>query len=153
MKDILEELKRRPHRSSAVGSLPKLEQSVKEVIVQPECGNNVDAVVDNILATTIPKDLLHEKTTEVLVQSRIQDTATVEGEDNSIGQRQEINMDGNNAVASKVVTSEGISTRTEDAGPSTSIPSPTFYDFEEMLRRIPNSDGLKELLALSVQWP
>ena len=61
-------------------------------------------------------------------------------------------MDGKVADVCNVVTLEAIPLQTNDAGPSTSISSPTLPDFEKLLRSIPNSDGLKQLLDVSVDW-
>ena len=61
-------------------------------------------------------------------------------------------MDGKVANVYNVVALEAIPLETNDAGPSTSISSPALPDFEKLLRSIPNSDGLKQLLHVSVNW-
>ena len=61
-------------------------------------------------------------------------------------------MDGKVADVCNVVALEAIPLQTSDAGPNTSISSSTLPDFEKMLRSIPNSDGLKQLFDMSVNW-
>ena len=61
-------------------------------------------------------------------------------------------MDGKIADVCNVVALEAIPLQTNDAGPSTSISSPALPDFEKLLRSIPKSDGLKQLLDVSVNW-
>ena len=57
-KDLLAELKSRPNRLSTVDSMHTLQHSQKKGTVEPECENNVDTVIENILATTIAEDLV-----------------------------------------------------------------------------------------------
>ena len=61
-------------------------------------------------------------------------------------------MDGKVGDVCNVVALEAIPLQTNDAGPNTSISSPVLPDFEKLLRSIPNSDGLKQLLDVSVNW-
>ena len=61
-------------------------------------------------------------------------------------------MDRKVADVCNIVALEAIPLETNDAGPSTSISSPALPDFEKMLRMILNSDGLKQLLDVSVNW-
>ena len=80
------------------------------------------------------------------------DVGIVQGEQKEVAVQEGRNMDGKVADVCNVVALEAIPLQTNDAGPSTSISSPALPDFEKLLRSIPNSDGLKQLLDVSVNW-
>ena len=87
-KDLLAELKSRPNRLSTVDSIYTLQHSRKEGIVEPECENNVDTVIENILTTTIAKDLVQEKTRDDHTEPRIVDVGIVQGEQKEVAEQE-----------------------------------------------------------------
>ena len=120
-----------------------LQHSWKEGIVEPECENNVDTVIENILATTVTRDLVQEKTRDDHTEPHIVDVEIVQSKQKEVAEQEGRNMDGKVADVCNVVALEAIPLETNDAGPSTSILSLVLPDFEKMLRTIPNNDGLK----------
>ena len=54
-----------------------LQHSRKEDVVEPECENNVDIVIENILATTVAEDLVQEKSRDDHTEPRIVDVEIV----------------------------------------------------------------------------
>ena len=85
-------------------------------------------------------------------EPRIVDVGIVQSEQKEVAVQEERNMDGKVANVCNIVALEAIPLQTNDAGPSTSISSPALSDFEKLLRSIPNNDGLKQLLDMSVNW-
>ena len=129
-----------------------LQHSGKEDMVEPDCENNVDIVIENILATTVTEDLVQEKSEDDRTEPRIVDVGIVQGKQKEVAVQEGKNTDGEVADQCNVVALEAIPVQTKDAGPSTSISSPALPNFEKLLRFIPNSDGLKQLLDVSVNW-
>ena len=93
-----------------------------------------------------------EKIRDDHTEPRIVDVGIVHGEQKEVAEQEGRNMDGKVVDVCNVVALEAIPLETNDVGPSTSISSPALLDFEKMLRMIPNSDGLKQLLDVSVNW-
>ena len=124
----------------------------KEGIVEPECENNVDTVIENILATTVTEDLVQEKSRDDHTEPRIVDVGIVQGKQKKVAVQEGRNMDGEVVDVCNIVALEAIPIQTSDAGPSTFISSPALPDFKKLLQPIPNSDGLKQLLDVSVNW-
>ena len=151
-KDLLVELKSRSNRQSTVDSMRMLQHSGKEDMVKPDCENNVDTVIENILTTTVTEDLVQEKSGDDRTEPRIVDVGIVQGKQKEVAVQEGRNMDGEVADQCNVVALEAIPVQTNDAGPSTSISSPALPDFEKLLQSIPNSDGLKQLLDVNVNW-
>ena len=129
-----------------------LQHSGKEDMVEPDCENNVNIVIENILATTVTEDLVQKKSGDDRTEPRIVDVGIVQGKQNEVAVQEGRNMDGEVVDQCNVVALEAIPVQTNDAGPSTSISSPALPDFEKLLQSIPNSDGLKQLLDVSVNW-
>ena len=116
----------------------------KEGIVEPECENNVDTVIENILATIVTEDLVQEKSRDDHTKPHIVDVGIVQGEQKEVAVQEGRNMDGEVADVCNIVALEAILVQTNDVGPNTSISSPALPNFEKLLRSIPNSDGLKQ---------
>ena len=107
-----------------------LQHSRKEATIEPECENNVDTVIENILATTVAEDLVQEKSRDDHTEPCIVDVGIVQSEQKEVAVQEGRNMDGKVADVCNVVALEAIPLQTNDAGPSTSISSPTLPDFE-----------------------
>ena len=105
-----------------------------------------------VLRHTVLEDLVLEKSGDDRTEPRIVDVGIVQGKQKEVAVQEGRNMDGEVADQCNVVALEAIPVQTNDAGPSTSISSPVLPDFEKLLRFIPNSDGLKQLLDVSVNW-
>jgi RING-H2 zinc finger domain len=161
MKSISE----RQSPASNLGGIQYSKYSVEEVTVVPESGQNLDKVVDNILSTTFARDSLDEKTTKDPVPLDIPNTEVRGGEDNDTSQQGRENMGCVATIVPEILALEHITPETKDTGPSTSMPPTLEHDsnhsmttmgiissVEEMLRTMPNKDGLKELLDFSVKW-
>ena len=117
-----------------VNSMHTLQHSRKEGTIEPECENNVDTVIDNILATTVAEDLVQEKSRDDHTEPHIVDVGIVQGEQKEVAVQEGRNMDGKVAYVCNVVALEAIPLQTNDAGPSTSISSPALPDFEKFDR-------------------
>ena len=115
-KDLLAELKSRPNRLSTVDSMHTLQHSRKEGIVEPECENNVDTVIENILTTTVAEDLVQKKTRDDHIEPHIVDVGIVQGEQKEVAEQEGGNMDGKVADVCNVVALEAIPLQTSDAG-------------------------------------
>ena len=132
-KDLLAELKSRPNRLLLVDSMHTLQHSRKEDTVEPECENNVDTIIENILATTVAEDLVQEKSRDDHIEPHIIDIGIIQGEQKEVAIQEGRNMDGKVADVCNVVALEAIPLQTNDAESNTSISSPALPDFEKLL--------------------
>ena len=70
-----------------------LQHSRKEGIVERQCENNVDIVIENVLLTTVTEDLVQEKSRDDHTEPCIMDVRIVQGEQKEVVVQEGRNMD------------------------------------------------------------